>query len=436
MTMTPSVSIEAILMSFLMKLSTDRQQNLWARNRRVAYMANYDKLTNAKNYTAYQKEIFNYFGVARTSRRPLVIAMLDIDHFKLVNDRYGHLAGNQILSGVAEELKNTLAQYSDSYELYRTGGEEFTLVFPDTTMSEAYQVITNCWRAVRELSVHYGKNDIKITISIGATEMVAADQLPNDVYQRADDSLYVNKEHGRDAVTIDGQTQQLLDESEHEKYAYFIKGIYDLKGDDQRRNANDLVLQRYEQKTQTWVNPGEAHVSIEKRIDLLRDAVVNSRNQFIVISLSIASFLNKDLADEIIGFFKGPNGPEQIYIELKQVPAMDLLVKMADYYHQNGVFVIISQIGKIRHYEKVHAILKYIDGIKLTINDEDENQDIPGQVRQDVKFWGGVTERSGITFVVDGITNDRMLGWLKKQDYVDYVEGDYLSKLELPLLNS
>ncbi|QEA30714.1 diguanylate cyclase [Secundilactobacillus malefermentans] len=110
-------------------------------------------------------------------------------------------------------------------------------------MSEAYQVITNCWRAVRELSVHYGKNDIKITISIGATEMVAADQLPNDVYQRADDSLYVSKEHGRDAVTIDGQTQQLLDESEHEKYAYFIKGIYDLKGDDQRRNANDLVLQ-------------------------------------------------------------------------------------------------------------------------------------------------------------------------------------------------
>lgn len=144
--MTPAVSIEAVLMFFVMKLSTGRQQNLWAHNEQVAHQANYDRLTNTKNFTAYQKEIFNAFGIARTGHQPLAIAMMDIDHFKLINDQYGHLAGNQVLTEVANALKRVLLQYSENYQLYRTGGEEFTLVFPDSSAQEILAILIHCWR--------------------------------------------------------------------------------------------------------------------------------------------------------------------------------------------------------------------------------------------------------------------------------------------------
>ncbi|MFC6169335.1 GGDEF domain-containing protein [Loigolactobacillus jiayinensis] len=149
MNMTPLVSVEAVLMFFLMKLSTGRQQNLWAHNEQVAHLANYDRLTNTKNFTAYQKDVFTSFGTARLNQQPLAIAMMDIDHFKLINDQYGHLAGNEVLTRVAGILREVLLQYSKQYQLYRTGGEEFTLVFPDSSAAEAQSVLSHCWRAVR-----------------------------------------------------------------------------------------------------------------------------------------------------------------------------------------------------------------------------------------------------------------------------------------------
>ncbi|WP_051907119.1 GGDEF domain-containing protein [Secundilactobacillus oryzae] len=384
-------------------------------------MANYDKLTNVKNYSTYQREIFNFFGVARTKQQPLVIAVLDIDHFKLVNDRLGHLAGNQVLMHVAETLDDTLAQYSRSYGFYRTGGEEFTIVFPDTTVDEAFQVITNCWRVVRETPFNYRQTDIDITISVGVADMIVDDQSPNDMYQRADESLYLSKEHGRDAVTINGETQKLLT---------------DLGGSKLRRRANELILQHFDQDQQRWIDPGEYHLSIEERITLIRDALVNSRIQSIVISLSVASFLNEELATELIDFTKGPNGPEKLYLELKQLPERHLLTPMAEHYRKNGISIIIGQIGNNRHFERVEAILNDVDGIKLTIDSSPLDDRIPSQAKKDIQFWGGITTKKSLIFIVDGIKNEAMLSEMRQQTEVDFVEGDGLDTKELPLLKS
>ncbi|WP_235804457.1 GGDEF domain-containing protein [Loigolactobacillus coryniformis] len=437
MVMTPAVSIEAVLMFFVMKLSTGRQQNLWAHNEQVAHQANYDRLTNTKNFTAYQKEIFNAFGIARTGHQPLAIAMMDIDHFKLINDQYGHLAGNQVLTEVANALKRVLLQYSENYQLYRTGGEEFTLVFPDSSAQEILAILIHCWRTVRAAEYVYDKDTIKITVSFGLTELVDHDQSPDDVYKRADHSLYISKKNGRDTITVDGKTQQLQDDSKRENYAYFVEGIYTSGRDaDERRAANELTLRRYDREKQTWVIPEQRHLNINTRIELMRDVLVNSRCQSIVVSLSIANFLNQTTADKLVKFFNSPNGPEIMYIEIDRIPVLDLLIPMAAFYHESGIKIVLSQIGSNRHFEQVNASLQYIDGIKLTIQSTTDAIGMPPELSKDIQFWGEIATNWKIEFIVAGVADESMFTWLQNQDYVDYLEGPYFGTAELPLLMS
>lgn len=437
MVMSAGVSLEAIVMFFLMKLSTGRQQNLWAHNRQVAYLANYDKMTNAKNFTTYQKDIFKNFGIARTNRQPLSVAVLDIDHFKLVNDTYGHLAGNQVLTDVAQLLRKTMVLYSESYQFYRTGGEEFALVFPDSSLSEVMQILTYCWRAVRDREFTYNKQKISVTVSIGVTQMVDSDKVPDDIYKRADESLYISKQHGRDAITADGKTQELDDDVEDKTYAYFIKGLYSAKGQkSSHRLANELILRRFDHQQQIWRVPSQSHLEIDTRIELMRDTLVSIHNQVITITLSVASFVSQEVADKLVRFMNSPDGPQEIYIELSQIPAIDSFVPMVEFYHDNGISIIISQISNNRHFEQINASLKYIDGIKLTIETQQKDEGIPQCLKDDIQFWGGITTNWHLLFILDGVSNQEMLDWLWGEDYVDYVEGDYFSKAKLPLLNS
>lgn len=106
-----------------------RQHRSAVKNARLSQLA--DQLTNAKTYALYQADLTRFFEAARQADQPLSLVALDIDHFKQINDHYGHLAGNTILIGVATTLSEGLAKYGDAHHIYRTGGEEFNIVFPD-----------------------------------------------------------------------------------------------------------------------------------------------------------------------------------------------------------------------------------------------------------------------------------------------------------------
>lgn len=123
------VSAEAVGMFLLMTLFTWRQYHITIRNNQISHIAKFDTMTDTKNFTAYQSDIFNGVGIARTNQQPLTLAVFDIDRFKQINDKYGHLAGNIVLTGIANTIQTILHQYSDDYQLYRTGGEEFAMIF-------------------------------------------------------------------------------------------------------------------------------------------------------------------------------------------------------------------------------------------------------------------------------------------------------------------
>ena len=158
-------------------------------------MAFYDQLTGLYNRhflmdTADQKVI-----TAQTNGSSLWVLMIDVDHFKMVNDNYGHAVGDQVLQKVA----NTLQLESSNMDLIaRSGGEEFIILFDSCEGEEAVNKSVGLLDAIESLN----PNDINITISIGMAKLEATDKDFDGVLKRADDALYEAKNNGRNRIEI------------------------------------------------------------------------------------------------------------------------------------------------------------------------------------------------------------------------------------------
>lgn len=138
--------------------------------------------------------------IARAIRfgRQLSVVMFDIDHFKQVNDTYGHLAGDFILKEMCATLSRQLVRMEEL--LARYGGEEFVIVLPETGLSTATTIAEKARRTVEGHGFHFGETEIKISISAGAAELspLAAD--PLNLIRAADEKLYAAKHAGRNCV--------------------------------------------------------------------------------------------------------------------------------------------------------------------------------------------------------------------------------------------
>ncbi len=135
--------------------------------------------------------------VARSLRvgRPLSCLMVDIDHFKLVNDRFGHPVGDEVLKTAAACITEVLRQYDI---LYRYGGEEFMLVLPETELSNAEKIAERIRLMIKERTA----TGIPITVSVGITTVKDGDADPNDIINRVDEALYHAKNAGRDRTAV------------------------------------------------------------------------------------------------------------------------------------------------------------------------------------------------------------------------------------------
>jgi diguanylate cyclase (GGDEF)-like protein len=125
--------------------------------------------------------------------------MLDIDHFKQVNDTYGHLAGDQVLIAVAKEITRCLRP-SDMPVRY--GGEEFTVFLPNTTIDNAKVIAERLRSGVEKMHIALSSGEmINVTISVGFTERQSGDTVES-IIKRADDALYHAKESGRNRICL------------------------------------------------------------------------------------------------------------------------------------------------------------------------------------------------------------------------------------------
>ena len=135
-------------------------------------------------------------AVAKNS--DLSIAMADLDHFKNINDTQGHLIGDRVLQEVARRITTSVR---DKDMIGRYGGEEFLLIFPETSLQVAQQVAERIRQHIASTPIHLQEQSIPITISIGLTHFNPDDTLES-LLQRADSAMYAAKQAGRNCISI------------------------------------------------------------------------------------------------------------------------------------------------------------------------------------------------------------------------------------------
>ena len=156
-------------------------------------MALTDALTGLPNRFAYEDRIAQEYRVWKRTGRPLTLAALDLDHFKAVNDQYGHRAGDKVLRVVAGQLASSLRE-SDFVARY--GGEEFLLILTGADVPAALKVVDGLREKVGALGFHVSHAPVNITLSCGVAGFSGQDT-PETAYERADRALYEAKRQGR-----------------------------------------------------------------------------------------------------------------------------------------------------------------------------------------------------------------------------------------------
>ena len=155
-----------------------------------------DPLTDLPNRAAWGERLQYEVDQWQKNGNPLLIAMLDLDHFKRINDGYGHLAGDKVLKIIATQLRKHLRPIDF---IARFGGEEFVLLMPDTPLSAGLHLIEKLRAAIQACPFHFKGEPVTITTSIGVSAFRPGDR-SDHVLKRADEALYRAKRRGRNCV--------------------------------------------------------------------------------------------------------------------------------------------------------------------------------------------------------------------------------------------
>jgi diguanylate cyclase (GGDEF)-like protein len=168
-------------------------------------LATRDSLTNLFN----RRQLFflaaTEFERSIRYKHPLCVLMLDIDHFKQVNDQFGHQVGDQVLINCAKTIQTTLRDSSDIIGRY--GGEEFIAILPEITSARAFLVGERLRKTIHDLQHDYKDVHLSVTISIGIAEFAGNHALTpsltmDELINQADQALYTAKKNGRNRVEI------------------------------------------------------------------------------------------------------------------------------------------------------------------------------------------------------------------------------------------
>jgi len=156
--------------------------------------ANTDPLTGIYNRRLLFQEGEDIFKQAKRYKRSLGLLLFDIDHFKLINDNYGHAVGDQVIQSIVGCVGGNLRE-ADLF--YRYGGEEFAILLPETDLGGASKMAERIRRAVADMTIKIETKTEHATISVGVTVINDTDQNFDALILRADDALYTAKEKGR-----------------------------------------------------------------------------------------------------------------------------------------------------------------------------------------------------------------------------------------------
>jgi diguanylate cyclase (GGDEF)-like protein len=167
-------------------------------------------LTGTKNRRVFNQHLSTLWPQAIEEQRPIAVLLVDVDHFKAFNDRYGHQAGDETLRSVAQAIQTFACRPFDI--LSRYGGEEFAAVLHDVDKQQAIQVAERMRRAVEDLGIDHQDSRIgRVTVSIGVAAIKPTrDRTIQGVLQLADQALYDAKSRGRNRIEVMSDEQHKM----------------------------------------------------------------------------------------------------------------------------------------------------------------------------------------------------------------------------------
>jgi diguanylate cyclase (GGDEF)-like protein len=162
-------------------------------------IAKQDSMTGALTRRGFFAEVEKEFLRATRYERPSALVVIDVDHFKSINDRYGHPAGDAVLTSIANACMATMRR-SDIFG--RIGGEEFGLLLPETEPEEAHDAAERIRQMVEQTIVQVGGTEVRATVSLGIAPIPAASEGVGTWFNEADIALYEAKQFGRNRVIV------------------------------------------------------------------------------------------------------------------------------------------------------------------------------------------------------------------------------------------
>jgi diguanylate cyclase (GGDEF)-like protein len=181
-------------LSLMMRESVQQNRKLKEANETIARLARTDVLTGLANRRTLDEALQREIARAGREKRPLSMILSDLDHFKGINDQYGHLTGDQVLASAASVLENNSRPYDMAA---RYGGEEFVLLLPATSTDEAIAIAERIRSEVEKIAISGCPREI--TASFGVATWVVG-ETADQFFARADFALYGAKHKGRNRV--------------------------------------------------------------------------------------------------------------------------------------------------------------------------------------------------------------------------------------------
>jgi len=178
-----------------------KAKTLKAKHEQVKLLSKTDHLTGLFNRQTLEEYSTAIFNQSVLLGQPLSVAMMDLDHFKDINDKYGHLVGDECLIFVASYLRGFNLRKRDLIARY--GGEEMLILFVDTPLKDAYDIAQRICIGLPKQSVEGDHEDIRLTASFGLSDIISTNaESIEDVIKAADEALYKAKKNGRNRVEI------------------------------------------------------------------------------------------------------------------------------------------------------------------------------------------------------------------------------------------
>ncbi len=166
---------------------------------RLTQLANYDDLTKLFNRRAFYQQAEDHFSLSEVEENDFSALMLDLDHFKAINDQYGHAAGDACLRWVARQIRSQLREQDVAA---RVGGEEFSIALPGTDERAAIAIADRLLEAIGGEPFEYQGRPIQLTVSIGVIHRKSRHEALQALLIDADTALYTAKKQGRNQVVL------------------------------------------------------------------------------------------------------------------------------------------------------------------------------------------------------------------------------------------